>query len=165
MIKTSKVTDRRALRFGRMEDILRDAEWLNTEAEAGKMLRASGNWTPAQVIDHVAKGIGYSFDGFPSDARPPLPLRVILRMMKSSILHKPTKPGIRLKGRIAKALGPEDGVTWGQAMTRLRHAIGRAGKGERMIAASPILGAMAHEEWIQFHCRHAELHLSFIHAR
>lgn len=164
MIKTSKVTDRRALRFGRMEDILRDAEWLNTEAEAGKTLRASGNWTPAQIVDHIAKTMTYSYDGFPPDAKVPLPIRFLAKMMKPSVLNKPMKPGMKLKGRMGELFAPEPNVTWGQAMTRLRTMIGRVSKGERMKAVSPAFGVMAHEEWMQLHCRHAEMHFGFIHA-
>lgn len=164
MINTRKVTDRRILRFGRVEDILKDVEWLNSRSEAGITLRASGNWTPAQVVDHVAKGIGFAIDGFPPEAKAPLPIRVILKMMKSSILLKPTKPGIKLKGKQSQALGPDASVTWGQAVTRMRNVIGRLHKGERMTAESPILGLLAPEEWNQFQCRHAELHLSFVHA-
>ena len=164
MIKTKKVTDRRHLRFGRMEDILRDAEWLNTEAEAGKTLRASGNWTPAQIVDHVTRTMSYSLDGFPPDATLPLPIRFIAKMMKSSVLNKPMKPGVKLKGKLAEIFQPESNVTWGQAMTRLRNLIARVKKGDRMTAVSPAFGAMAHEEWMQLHCRHAEMHFGFIHA-
>lgn len=164
MIKTGTVKDRRTLRFGRVEDILRDVEWLNSRVEAGAKLRASGNWTPAQVVDHVAKTIVYSIDGFPREARAPLPLRLLGRMIRSSVLIKPTKAGIKLKGSMANALLPAADVTWGQAVTRLGNVIARIKKGERMTAVSPMFGQYAHEEWNQFHCRHAELHLSFVHA-
>jgi hypothetical protein len=164
MIKTKNVTDRRVLRFARMEDILRDAEWLDGQAEAGRALRATGNWTPPQVLDHVTKMIMLSFDGFPPDARPPLPVRMLLKMLKSSALIKPMKPGIKLRGRMAEAFAPDPQVTWGQAVTRLRNGVARVKKGDRMTAVNPAFGVMVHEEWMQFHCRHAELHLSFIHG-
>jgi len=162
MIKTGKVTDRRAIRFGRMEDILRDVHGLNRRVEDGATLRGAGNWTPAQVVDHVAKSIGFSIDGFPADATPPLPLRFIGRMLRTSVLLKPTKAGITLKGKVAAALAPEPNVTWGQAVTRMTNVMSRIQKGERMTASSPMFGRYSHEEWNQFHCRHAELHLSFV---
>ncbi len=164
MIKTDKVTDRRTLRFGRVEDILRDVEWLNARAEAGVKLRASGNWTPAQIVDHLAKSIALTIDGFPAGLRVPLPLRIVGRWMRTSVLLKPMKSGVRLKGPLAQAFAPDPEVTWGQAVTRLTNVIGRIRKGERMTAVSPMFGPYAHEEWNQFHCRHAELHLSFVHA-
>lgn len=164
MINTSKVTNRRPLRFGRMEDILRDVDVLNNRIEGGAKVHAAGNWTPAQVVDHVAKIILYSLDGFPANAKPPLPIRAILRMMKSSALIKPMKPGTKHRGKMAAALGPDPDVIWGQSVTRMRNIIERLRKGERMTYASPGLGMLAHEEWIQWHCRHAELHLSFISA-
>jgi len=164
MIKTGKVTDRRRLRFGRMEDILRDVEWLNERVENGAKLRATGNWTPAQVIDHVSKNIAFSLDGFPPGIRAPLPVRLLLKLKKPSLLLKPMKPGIMVKGRAGQALAPDADVIWGQAVTRLRNIIARLQKGERMLQAHPAFGALVHEEWIQLHCRHAEMHLSFIHA-
>ena len=41
-------------------------------------------------------------------------------------------------------------------------AIERAGS-QRMKHPSPVLGKLSHEQWEQLHCRHAELHLSFLH--
>jgi hypothetical protein len=32
-----------------------------------------------------------------------------------------------------------------------------------MTATSPVLGRLSHEQWVQFHCRHAEMHFSFMH--
>lgn len=164
MIKTDKVTDRRTLRFGRVEDILRDVEWLNARAEAGVKLRASGNWTPAQIVDHLAKSIALTIDGFPAELRAPWLLRMVGRWMRMSVLLKPMKSGIRLRGKMAQVFAADPDVTWGQAVTRLTNVITRIRRGERMTAVSPLFGPFAHEEWNQFHCRHAEMHLSFVHA-
>lgn len=164
MIKTGKVTDRRTLRYGRMEDILRDVEWLNGRVEDGVNLRASGNYSPAQIVDHVARVIVLSIEGFSPGVKAPLPERFMLKWTRQSALTRPMKAGVKSRGRLAALFAPDAGITWGQAHTRLRNAVARLQKAERMTAISPSMGAMAHEEWIQWHCRHAELHLSFVHA-
>ena len=97
-------------------------------------------------------------------AKPPLLSRAIQRMTKSSALIKPMKPGTKHRGKVAAAFAPDADVIWGQSVTRMRNLIERLRRGERMTHASPLLGMLAHEEWIQWHCRHAELHLSFISA-
>jgi hypothetical protein len=38
----------------------------------------------------------------------------------------------------------------------------RAPTGELMLSANPSMGPLSHDEWIQVHLRHAELHLSFL---
>ena len=61
MIKTVNVTDRRDLHFSTMKNLLDDVEQLD-EAPSR---RATGNWTAAQIVQHVAKLIEFSIDGFP----------------------------------------------------------------------------------------------------
>ena len=50
-------------------------------------------------------------------------------MLRTSVLLKPTKAGITLKGRVAAALAPEPNVTWGQAVTRMRNVAARNAMG------------------------------------
>jgi len=154
-VRTSRVRDRRALRFARLRELVEDVE------SFGGRVRATGNWTPAQIVEHVTKFIECSLDGFPvRDA--PLIIRGVAKMMRSSILIKPMKPGIKSPRKFS-ALLPSPDVTWEQAVARLRKVVHRIdGKGQRMLQRSPLLGFLEHEEWIQLHCRHAEMHFSFM---
>jgi hypothetical protein len=155
-VDTRQVAERRMLRFAAMREILADAEAL----DAGGDVRATGNWTPAQIVAHVAELIRLSLDGFTEKA--PLPLRLLgpplIRVMG---LQRPWKPGIKVPKPFA-TLSPPPELAWEEALTALRTAIGRVEGGARMTARSPIAGRLAHEQWEQLHCRHAELHFSFL---
>ncbi|MCZ6836822.1 MAG: DUF1569 domain-containing protein [Planctomycetota bacterium] len=153
-VNTKKVSDRRSLRFGRMSDLIDDVS-----AFEGN-IQASGNWTPAQIVEHVTKLIQCSLDGF-EVPNAPLIVRGIVKMMRSSVLNKPMKPGVKLPGNF-KFLVPSDDVTWAQATGHLKKVVDRIEKGERMKQRSPVLGFLEHEEWIQLHCRHSEMHFSFL---
>ncbi len=157
MIDTRTVTDRRKLAFSSMEDIRADVDALD-----GRALRKCGNWTPAQNVQHIATVIGRSIDGF-GGLKAALPLRLIVRLIRGRMLREPFRPGIRLPAKF-RVLMPEEIVGWDAAVADLRRQIGRVGNGERMTAPSPVFGSLTHEQWAQLHCRHAELHLSFIRA-
>ena len=155
MIETKKVTDRRTLSFQSLDDILADAEAID-----GAQIRTTGNWSAAQIVDHVASLIGFSIDGFP--ARAPLLLRIIGRMLKKRALRGGLDAGFKFPASFA-FLAPAADVTWEDAMKRLRTEVGRARDAGRMTRPSPILGRMSHNDWVRLHCRHAELHFSFMH--
>ncbi len=49
-IETRQIADRRGVRFMTIAEILGEAERLDGAAR----IRSTGNWTPAQNIDHIA---------------------------------------------------------------------------------------------------------------
>jgi hypothetical protein len=57
---------------------------------------------------------------------------------------------------------PDEDVTWEQALSELRETIDKA-KRDGMTHPSPVLGRMSNDDWVSLHCRHAELHFSFLH--
>ena len=155
MINTARVTDRRELHFDSLAEIMADVEYL----DSGDPPRAIGNWTPAQIVQHVTKFMSYSMDGFPVP-KLGLPMRVLGRLMRKSALTKPMRPGYMFPKNF-KFLAPDPHVSWEEAVDDLRAAIQRCGS-QRMAEPSPILGSLTPEQWEQLHCRHAELHFSFI---
>jgi hypothetical protein len=152
---TRKVTERRELRFSSMGDILNDVEY----AASGDPPPSTGNWTSAQIVQHVGRVIDYSIEGFPTP-KAPLLLRIAVRLMRRKVLRDPWKPGIKLPPRFAR-LAPEPRVTWDEAVDAFRATMVKLDT-RRMTARSPLFGRLSHDQWEQIHCRHAELHLSFI---
>lgn len=152
MIDTRKVSERRTLSFASMKDILDDVTYL----DSGDPPRATGNWTAAQIVQHVGTLIAFSIDGFPG--RAPLHLALLGRLMKKRAMAGAAPPGFRT----FDFLEPDRGVAWEEAVAFLGRTIGRLDR-ERMRATSPIFGRLSHEQWVALHCRHAELHFSFIH--
>ena len=153
MIDTTKVTDRRQLRFTSMQDIVDDVARLDEDT------RTTGNWTAAQIVQHLAKMINYSIDGFPR--RGSLPVRLLGRMMRKRALSAPLPAGYSFPRKF-HFLTPDADVTLVTALRFMRETIGRL-QLEKMTAPSPILGRLNPEQWEQMHCRHAEMHFSFMH--
>lgn len=138
-----------------MDDLLADIESLD---ERGGV-QSSGRWTAAQNVEHVARFIDVSVDG--TDVRASFILRLLGPLVKKRALARPMKPGFKLPSRLADQFVPPADVTWEEAVDHLRAIIRRA-KTERMTGRSPVFGQLTHEEWVQLHCRHAELHFSFL---
>ncbi len=162
LVDTKRVAERRELHFHTLADILRDVEQLAAvTSETGESICRDGNWTPAQIVEHVTFFINGAIDGFTFTA--PFLIRLLARPFKKHILTKPMKPGIKLPARMNVVL-PDPDTTWEDAVSALRDAVRRIDSGERMTQPSPLLGAMTHEDWVNLHCRHAEMHFSFMHA-
>ena len=69
-VNTRTVPERRTVHFENLEQILADVESLDRSEHR----RSLGNWTPAQIVEHVSIFIDASLDGFP-DERLAAPLR------------------------------------------------------------------------------------------
>lgn len=155
MTDTRQVTDRRELHFSSMSDILDDVEYM----AAGDPPGSTGNWTSAQIVRHVGRIIEFSIEGFPVP-KAPLPLRIVCRLLRKKLLRDPMKPGVTLPPKFARLL-PEDRTTWDEAVDDFRAVMMKLDT-RRMTCPSPIFGKLSHEQWVQVHCRHAELHFSFV---
>ena len=59
-IETAKVKERRQLRFDSLDDIAAEVERL----AACRSIRAVGNWSSGQVLQHLALTMNNSIDGF-----------------------------------------------------------------------------------------------------
>ncbi|MFL5245711.1 MAG: DUF1569 domain-containing protein [Gemmataceae bacterium] len=153
-VDTRKVADRRELHFNTVEDILADLDDISR-----KKVRALGNWTPGQVYRHLATTMNSSIDGFGFTA--PWPFRMIGKLiMKKRLMNKPMSPGFKLPANAAKVLEPAP-TGDDEGLATLRSALHRL-QTESKRARSPFLGELTREEWNRMHCRHAELHLSFL---
>lgn len=148
----------RELTFNSLDEVLADVQ-----AVSGKDFSASGNWTPAENIDHVSKAIGFTVHGFP-EGKPPLWQKIVFttvfKLMAGKLLRTRLKPGLKFPGGLAY-FAPEPGVAWDEAVRRLEQNIADA-KTHRMTHPSPVVGHLSHEQWTLLHCRHAELHLGMI---
>lgn len=148
--------ERRELRFESLDDVMAEVERLGATGEP----RSTGNWSPGQNLQHIAKLMALSIDGF-GDLKAPLSIRLGARMMKQRFLAKSMPVGVNLPANMS-LLMPDDDVSWDKGVAELRQAIERL-KSERAEAESPVLGPLTHDEWINLHLRHAEMHLGFLH--
>jgi hypothetical protein len=153
-IDTAKVKNHRQLHFNSLDDIAVEVERL----AACREITALGNWSSGQVLQHLAFTMDSSIDGFPFSV--PAPIKFLLRLfMKRRFLTKPMPPGFKLPTKAEKMLpGP---TTWETALTNFRRALQRV-KTETRRSPHPAFGPMTVDDWNQIHCRHSELHLSFL---
>jgi hypothetical protein len=162
MLNTKKVRDRRALRFNSLEEVLRDAELL-AEAARGGMLRATGNWSLGQTLAHLATWVNMPFDGYPEMHPPAWWMQLLRPVITKWLVHKGFPAGVRIAGVEGGTFGIEP-CERDEGLARLRSAYRRLAD-KVPTQTSPVFGSLTHEEWIKFHLRHAELHLSFFHPR
>lgn len=155
-IDTTKVTGRRPLRFESLADIRADIDRLANARE----VRTLGNLSAGQNLKHVATIMNRCIDGFTT--RPPWIVRFIVQtFMRTKFLTKPMSAGFKLPKAAAAELIPAPPVLFDEGVASLRAAIDRL-NATTTRSPSPVLGVLSVDEWNQLHCRHAELHLSFL---
>ncbi|HEY1375761.1 MAG TPA: DUF1569 domain-containing protein [Gemmataceae bacterium] len=152
-VATKSVTGRRHLHFDTLDDILADVEQLNWGP-----IKNLGNWSPGQVLKHLTILMTGSLDGF--HHRAPWFIRLVGKVVKKRFLTKPMSAGFQLPKAPAAEFVPGP-IEWADALPQFREAVRRL-KAEEKREPSPFLGPMTRQEWDQLHCRHAELHLSFL---
>ena len=145
---------RRTLRFESLSDLRTDVEEL-----AQAQVTTVGNWTFAQILDHLSRTMSASLDGFGFQA--PWIIRVVAApLIKNSFLTNPMKPGFRLPKRAGHMEPPAD-TRIDNALRKFFDALKRVEQ-ETPTAAHPVFGQLALQEWTSLHLRHAEMHLSFV---
>jgi hypothetical protein len=152
-VDVKAVAGRRELHFTSLDEVVADAEQLVSSPTT----RTLGNWPISQLLAHLALAMNRSIDGITFQA--PWYLRLYGWFVKRRALKDGLPPGVKLpKDREAIAYPAVSSPQ--EALDLLRKAVGRMGH-ERATATHPIFGKLTHEEWVQLHLRHAELHLSF----
>jgi len=152
-VAAKTVQGRRELRFRALAEAVADAEKLVSSATTKPL----GNWPVSRLLTHLAMAMNGSIDGISFKA--PWYARLFGYFVKGRAIKRGMRAGIRLPrevetGAFPAAASPQD------ALDIFRKAVARM-QSEKASAAHPIFGRLTHEEWIQFHLRHAELHLSF----
>jgi hypothetical protein len=150
--------DRRQLRFETIDAALAEAGRLAI-LERERRLKRCGNWTLGQALGHLATWASFPFDGYPDAVRAPLPIRIILRLMRNKILNGGMMTGVRI-GKLPGGTVGLDVLSTNDGLARYRAAMERL-RASAPTIKNPVFGPLTHEQWIQLNLRHAELHLSF----
>src|SRR5262245_35613410 len=145
---------RREIHYASLDELQADAERL-----AGGNFQTLGNWSYPQILDHLARSMAASLDGFGFKA-PWWARTLIAPLAKNSFLTKPMRAGFKLPARAASLCPPAD-LSLAAALDNLKKAIGRC-RTETPQAEHPFLGKLASQEWNSLYLRHAELHMSFV---
>ncbi len=150
-VNTKKVAGRRAVKYASLDELLADARRFS-EIEFQKL----GNWSPGQIYEHLARTMNCSLDGF--DMTFPAPLRWIMSLfMKKRMLYKSIPAGFKSTAKMVAS----DSIATETGLANLEQAIHRH-QGNPTYVLHPGFGKLTPEEWIAFHLRHAEMHMSFL---
>ncbi len=152
-MKNTKNCPRREVHYDSLEQMLGDADRL---AAAGA--RTTGNWSMAQIFEHLATVLDKFVDGYGFTA--PLPMRLVAKLFKQRALHHSLPAGYKLPSRAAVLL-PAEEVDVASALNHLHSAVGRF-RAAAKLHPNPFLGQLTREEATLLNLRHCELHMSFI---
>ncbi len=145
--------ERRTLRLGSYDDILRDADALLASG-----YRRAGTWNLGQVCHHLATFMEMSLDGFPILF--PAPVRwlarwlVLPRMLRHEVFRR--------RYPAPEFAAPPAEVDDRAGLDRLRAAVGRLKEHPGELKPSPVFGRLSPEQWREVHLWHCEHHLSFL---
>ena len=153
-VDSRRVVGRRKLRFQNLDQVVEDAAALTADPQAATL----GNWSLDHLLSHLAVAIEGSLDGM--DEQAPWFVRLLAPLIKRRALDGGITPGVRVPKKLEARSFPAGGSA-AAALERLRKAVARVNVG-KMQARHPFFGLLTHEEWLNFHLRHAELHLSFV---
>jgi hypothetical protein len=149
---------RRSLRFNTIDEALLEATRL-AAAERDGQLRQAGTWSLGKTLGHLATWANFALDGYPASVHPPLPVRIIAKLMRNSVINKGMPPGMRI-GRVPGGTLGLDEMPTDEGLVRFNDALERIRRAAPT-QPNPAFGPLTHEQWISLNLRHAELHLGF----
>jgi len=160
VVNTKTVTGRRDLHFATIDDCISDVHKIMAADLEGRH-SPLGNWSPGQILSHVAAWIDYGYEGFPVKALP-WPVRLIMRKLKlPKMLAHGMEPGVKIPGVAGGTTGADD-VPVSEAGPRLIAALRRLASDEPAKFPSPAFGELSNEDRRRLMVRHAEMHMSFL---
>jgi len=146
---------RMKLRFNRIEDLLAHIDQITTNNH-----QTLGQWTAAQNFFHLAAAFEGSLEGLPAGY--PVLIRFVARRFRWIAVRYRFPPWVPIPSAIRYSLGPPESCDFSTQKRRLVQAIEKFQHYTQEHPPHPVFGCFTHVEWIGFHLRHCEHHLSFI---
>ena len=143
------------LRFSNLDDLrdyIQSIEPLNHST--------TKNWTAAQNFFHLAAAFEGAMDPLPKGY--PFVVRVLIRPFRWIVTDYRFPPWLPIPNSIKHRLSPPETAEFIEQKKRLLHAIETFKQFPKEHPPDPVLGKLTTDQWIEFHLRHCEHHLSFI---
>ena len=152
------MAERRELEFNNLDEVVADAERL-----ASGEVRTTGNHTFGQILEHLARTHDMT-TGKLVAPQPPFYMKIMVALMKPMLINdKPIKPGFKLPKKAEAFFWPDQEFDVQQALTHLKESVENY-KTQGPLPKHPMFGKLSREQNDQMNCRHAALHLSFVHS-
>ena len=101
-----------------------------------------------------------SVEGFPGPV--PFVFRLVGPLIKGRFLKRTFNPGIKLPAGLVDHFTAPAQTTPQQAIEMIDQAIAKQQQKGGFIPASPLFGKLSTRQWVDLHCRHAEMHFGMI---
>lgn len=147
---------RRQLRFQTIDEAVELSERL-----AAGQVETTGKFSYAQILEHLARAMD-TVTGHVKTDPVPFPIRVVGRVIRPFLITRPFRPGIKLPKKTQSLLWPEDSIDVQTGLQHFKEAVDRFQRTQPLLP-HPVFGSMSRAQHEQVQCRHAELHLSFVH--
>ncbi len=121
-----------------------------------------GKWTTAQIFYHLAAAFEASVDAAPLAPGFPRIVRWIVRPCRRFVTHVRFPLWLPIPASIRFKLEPSPNAEFAEQYSRLLDAIVQFEMHTGAMPPHPVLGKLTPTEWLGFHLRHCEHHLSFI---
>lgn len=149
--------ERRQLTFSSLDDVVADAERL-----ASGEVRTTGNHSFGQILEHLARTHDVA-TGRLEAPKPPLFMKLMMPLMKPMIVKdKPAKPGFKLPSNFEQVFWPDQEFDVPAALAHLKESVDHY-QSHGPLPKHPTFGKLSRQQQDRLYCRHAELHLSFVH--
>jgi hypothetical protein len=146
------MAERRRLSFSNLTEVMPDVDRL---APANHTV---GQWSLAQICNHLSTTFRYSIDGFPGKPVPWL----LRKVLAGPIMRKMVQTGEMPAGQQGPAyLVPAPGLDARAEVESLRTELARFISHKGPLAFHPFFGTLTREQWDVLHRFHCALHLGF----
>ncbi len=119
-----------------------------------------GKWSSAQILFHLAAAVEASMEGLPQGY--PAVVRKVVRPFRWFVTRIRFPPWLPIPNAIRFKLEPPKDADFEFQKTRLLNAIQKFEDFKSNHPPHPVLGPLRRDEWIGFHIRHCQHHLSFV---
>lgn len=147
---------RRELELGTLDEIVAEVERL-----AAGPVNTTGKHDFPSIVRHLAMTHNM-MTGRMVAPKPPLMMRLILPLIRSSILNGPVKPGIKLPAASEAIFWPHEKIALEDAIAMLKDSV-EYYQQHGPLPVHPFFGKATREQQERLTCRHAAMHLSFVH--
>lgn len=153
----SRQPERRQLVFNNLNEVVADAERL-----ASGPVRTTGNHSFGQILEHLARTHDMA-TGKMAAPPPPWYMRLLIPLLKPMLLrNKPLSPGFKLPPNAENVFWPKQEFEVATALAHLKDSVAHF-NAHGPLPKHPMFGAIPRQQNEQLQCRHAALHLGFVH--
>ncbi len=149
--------EQRDLTFQNLDEVVAEAERL-----AAGDVRTTGKHSFGQILNHLTLSQDVS-TGRVVAPPPPFFMKLIMPLIRRMVINsKPLKPGIKLPAKNEAFFWPDKEFDVASALDQLKKST-EYYKANGPMPVHPFFGKLTKEEANELNCRHAALHLGFVH--